>query len=88
MSAYDIRMNGDRATGQERVTVSLSPGRLQLVKARVARGEAASVSAYVDRVLEEAEQSLTLEEVLADMDREYGPPSEEAKAWAREVLGL
>ena len=74
--------------GQDRVTVSLAPGRLQQVKARVANGEASSVSAYVDAALEQAERAMTLEEVLRDMDREFGPPSAEAESWARDALGL
>ncbi|MGI8607696.1 MAG: toxin-antitoxin system antitoxin subunit [Candidatus Dormibacteria bacterium] len=72
--------------GQDRVTVSLSPGRLQEVKDRVARGEAPSVSAYMEQLLARNEQTITLWQLLDDMDRDYGPPSAEDEAWAREVL--
>lgn len=81
-------MKRENQPGQERVTVSLSPGRLQQVKARVAQGEASSVSAYVDRVLARDEQALSLRQVLDEMDREYGPPSAGDRAWARQVLGV
>lgn len=67
--------------------MSLSPGRLEQVKARVARGEAMSVSAYVDRVLAQNEQARSLEQVLDDMDAEYGAPSAADSDWARTVLG-
>jgi len=80
-------MKSGAQPGQDRVTVSLSPGRLEQVKARVARGEAMSVSAYVDRVLAQNEQARSLEQVLDDMDAEYGAPSGADNDWARTVLG-
>jgi hypothetical protein len=73
---------------QGRITVSLPPGRISDLKARVARGEAPSVSAYIEQVLSAADDRSSLREVLDEMDREYGSPSEEDRRWAREVLGI
>ncbi|GAC1333696.1 MAG: hypothetical protein NVSMB17_14430 [Candidatus Dormibacteria bacterium] len=80
-------MKRETPGGQERVTVSLSPGRLRHVRASVARGEASSVSAFVDQVLAEKEQSVGLLRLLDDLDREYGAPTAADIRWARRVLG-
>jgi Arc/MetJ-type ribon-helix-helix transcriptional regulator len=80
--------NRPRETAQERVTVSLTRGRLARVKGLVKAGRATSVSAYVDDALAEREERMQLETLLDDMDREFGRPTKEDAAWARRVLGL
>lgn len=54
----------------------------------VERGRASSVSAWVNEAMREKADRGGLRELLADMEAENGPPTEEDDAWAREVLGL
>ena len=60
---------------------------LEAAEDRVAAGEASSVSAWVEDAMEKKANDDELLALLAEMDAEFGPPSEEAEAWARNVLG-
>jgi len=80
-------MKRQAAARHEKVTISVPAARLARARAAVASGRAASVSAYVDQALAEKEERISLDAVLDAMDRELGPPSREAEAWARRVLG-
>jgi hypothetical protein len=61
---------------------------LATARRRVEAGLAPNFSAYVQRALDHENMAGTLDDVLRDLDAEFGPPSAEATSWAREVLGL
>lgn len=78
-----------------KIAVSLPDHLVAKAKDAVARGEAASVSAYVAAALEayvppKPEPELTpLQEVLAEIFAETGgEPTPEERRWARDALGL
>ena len=65
-------------------------GREVLAKAerQVKRGNARSVSAWVDAAMEEKARREDLATLLSEMRAENGAPNAEEQAWARAVLGL
>ena len=70
-----------------KLTISLPDDLAAEVRAAVRDGRAPSVSAYVAKAisaLHDAPASLT--EFLDGWEAEAGPPSAEAKAWAKEQL--
>ncbi|HZQ84547.1 MAG TPA: hypothetical protein VFA83_06905 [Acidimicrobiales bacterium] len=73
---------------KRKIAVSLPEELVDHAEAAVRDGRAASVSAYVSAALEAKARDDDLLAVLVEMDREFGPPSKEAKAWARRVLDL
>ncbi|MGH9129109.1 MAG: hypothetical protein ACRDY2_09115 [Acidimicrobiales bacterium] len=75
-------------TRKERVTVSVRPELLVAAQADVANGRAASVSSWVDEAMAARAQQESLQDVLASIRAELGPPTEEETEWARSVLGL
>lgn len=79
VTTYDEVMNIPR-------TVSVPERLWALVDEAVARGEARSVSAFVAQALEEATRQETLEEILDDWDRRYGPPSADVMEEARKAI--
>ncbi|MFI9509134.1 hypothetical protein [Nocardia sp. NPDC052566] len=66
--------------GATKVTVTIDDGDLARVRARVAHGEAASVSAYVTTAVA---QRLARDDDIALIQQRYGSPSDKALAWAR-----
>ncbi len=70
----------------EKVTVALTPDVVRRAKKAVRQGRAKSLSALVNGLLEERLRRDELDEVLREMDEEYGPVDEETRAWARRVL--
>lgn len=70
----------------EKITVALAPEVVRRAKKAVRQGRAKSLSALVNRVLDERLRRDELDEVLARMDDQYGPVDEETRAWARRVL--
>jgi Arc/MetJ-type ribon-helix-helix transcriptional regulator len=81
MIGYDLGMT-------TKIAVSLPDDLVVAVKEAVARGEAASVSAYVAAALRKRVGGKPLLELLAEWSEELGPPSPEDYAWARNALGL
>lgn len=71
-----------------RVTVTVDPRTLAAAEEQVARGRAASLSAWVDLAMEEKARRDDLVALLAEMRAENGPATDEEDAWARAVLGL
>lgn len=71
-----------------KITVSLPDELVEDAREAVAHGQVASVSAYVAMTMRVFAQRDTLEQFLADMNEELGPPGPEAVAWARAQLGL
>jgi hypothetical protein len=70
----------------EKVTVALTPDVGRRAKKTVRQGRPKSLSALVNRVLDERQRQDELDGVLRKMDEEYGPVDEKMRAWARRVL--
>jgi hypothetical protein len=70
----------------QKVTVALAPDVVKRARRVVKQGRAKSLSALVNGVLDERLRRDALDEVLAEMDAQYGPVDEETRAWARRVL--
>jgi len=68
--------------------VTLPEDQVAAARRAVAEGRAASVSAYVAEALARRDADDDLAEMLAEIYAETGPPSDEDRAWARNVLGL
>jgi Arc/MetJ-type ribon-helix-helix transcriptional regulator len=71
-----------------KIAISLPDELVESARRAVAENRAASVSAYVADALRERERAQGLAALLADWDREFGPPSKEDFAWAEQQLGL
>ena len=71
-----------------KIAISLPDEQVADAKRAVSEGRAASVSAYISESLENRQRTDNLAALLADLDREYGPVSDEALAWADDVRGL
>jgi hypothetical protein len=89
---YDADMDASRPR-KVRVTVSLSPERLERARKRVEWGKIPSVSAWVEEALIHHEGQFgwdpnALRELLDELDRIYGPVPEdpERDAWVERVL--
>lgn len=65
-----------------KIGVSLPHEQVAAARRAVAEGRSPSVSAYIGAALARADREHSLAELLADLDRELGEPSEEARAWA------
>jgi hypothetical protein len=71
-----------------RVTVTVRREVLAKAERQVKRGNARSVSAWVDAAMEEKARREDLAALLSEMRAENGAASAEEQAWARAVLGL
>ncbi len=79
-----------------KITVSLPNEQVEGVREAVARGEAASVSAYVSDALADAlarsavagKDDNALAELVTELIAEHGEPSAEAHAWAERVFAM
>jgi Arc/MetJ-type ribon-helix-helix transcriptional regulator len=69
-----------------KITVSLPDEQVAALKSAVRAGKGRSVSALVSEALAEHLPRETLSELLADLAREDGPPSDEDRAWAKQAL--
>lgn len=69
-----------------KITVSLPDHLVAAAKRAVEQGQAASVSAFVAAAMEEYREPESLEEFLADLEREFGPVPPEVTVWAEDVL--
>jgi Arc/MetJ-type ribon-helix-helix transcriptional regulator len=70
-----------------KIAITLPPEQLAQVRRAVRMGEAASVSGYITRVLEEHQQRESLQSLVDDLIKEHGTPTREEEAWARRALG-
>jgi hypothetical protein len=71
-----------------KVTVTIPEEELALAKEAVRAGAAPSLSAYVTEALVGHRPGPSLQELVAELRAEIGPPTEEERAWARMALGL
>lgn len=70
----------------EKVAVSLPSELLSAAREAVKAGRAPSVSAYVAEAMAEKQGRERLDAVLAAMAAEDGEPTDEDRAWVRQVL--
>src|SRR5262245_21315568 len=87
---YDAGMDATRPE-RVKVTVRLSPERLERARKAVEWGRVRSLSAWVEAALVHHEGQFgwepgALQELLDELEREYGPATEEEKAWAESVV--
>ena len=73
---------------RRKVAVTVPEHLMKIVEKEVAAGRAPSVSAYISDAVAEYTEQKAWADVLAEMNREFGEPSKEDRAWARNVLGL
>lgn len=73
---------------KRKIAVSVPQELVDQAEAAVHGGLAASVSGYVTQALQEKAQRDQLADVLDEMDRQLGRPSDQDEEWARRVLGL
>lgn len=69
-----------------KIAVSLPDHLVEHARAAVADDKAASVSAYVAEALQEKADREPVGDFFEMFDAEFGPPTEEHDAWAREQL--
>jgi hypothetical protein len=71
---------------KERVTISIDSEALEVVRAEVASGQAANLSAAVEGALRARAKSEAMREAVELAEEMHGPVSEEMKAWAIQEL--
>lgn len=71
---------------KERVTISVEPEVVQIAKEDVEAGRATSVSGAVEDAVKARARRRALREALAMREAEFGPISEEARAWAKKEM--
>ncbi len=71
-----------------KIAISLPDEQVSAARRAVADGRAPSVSAYISQSLTERGDYEDLSALLADMQAEAGPPSDDDRRWARSALGL
>ena len=68
----------------------LSPERMERARKAVKNGYAPSINAWIEEAVRSYDSQWGWDEnwreYFDELDREFGPPSEEAKAWARRVV--
>lgn len=69
-----------------KIAVSLPDEQVAAARRAVREGRAASVSGYVSAALAAHHERDSLRDLLDDLEREHGPVSEDAAAWARDVF--
>jgi hypothetical protein len=72
---------------KEKIAISLEAATLAKVRAQVRSKRASSVSAYISSAVAAQLESDAIARLVEDFRLEKGPPSAEAKKWARAVLG-
>lgn len=73
-------------TAYGKIAVSLPQWQIDLLKKAVAEGRGPSVSALVSEAITEYDLGDTLEDFVADLVKEFGEPSAEAKARVAEIM--
>ncbi len=86
---YDAGMDTPMSK-RVRITVRLSPERLERARKAVKRGRAPSISAWIEEAVRKYDSRFGWDEnwreYFDELDREFGPPTEEERAWARRVV--
>ena len=76
-----------KSMATRKLTVSLPQDLADRLREEVDMGRAESVSALVGDAVSQRLRCDRLEEVLAGLRRELGPPTKEDREWVRQVLG-
>jgi len=71
-----------------KIAISLPAEQVAAARQAVAEGRATSVSAYISDALARRDADEELQEMLAEIYANAGPPGEADRTWARQVLGL
>lgn len=71
---------------REKLAITLPKDLVETIRAEVKARRAPSVSALIAEALEEKYERDRLQEVLDEMDAEYGPVTPEVLEWAKRVL--
>ena len=73
-----------------KITVWVSPERPDRARKAAARGRAPSISAWVEEAVRKHDSNFGWDDewdaIFAEWDRDFGPPSEAVRAWARRVV--
>lgn len=69
-----------------RMTISMTDEQAAAAQRAVTEGRAASVSGFIADAIDVVERQRGLEDLLAELDREFGPISAEAREWADRVV--
>lgn len=69
-----------------KITVSLPDEQVEELRAAVRAGKGRSVSALVSEALAEHLPRESLSELLDDLSEQFGPPSPDDVAWAKQAL--
>jgi hypothetical protein len=77
----------DESMSKAKIAITLEPATIAQVRAQVRSRRSPSVSAYIASAVSARLESESMARLVADIQREHGRPSREAKAWARAVLG-
>jgi Arc/MetJ-type ribon-helix-helix transcriptional regulator len=71
---------------KERVTISVEPEVIQIAREDVEAGRATSVSGAVEDAVKARARKRALREALDMWEAEFGPISEETRAWAKKEM--
>jgi uncharacterized protein (TIGR02118 family) len=72
----------------KKIAITLPEEQVAAARQAVALGLAPSVSAYISQALRRRDADDELQEMLAEVYAQTGPPTDADRAWARHALGL
>lgn len=73
---------------RRKIAITLPEEQVAAAQQAVAQGRAPSVSAYISQALARRDADDELQEMLAEIYAQTGPPTDADRAWARQALGL
>jgi antitoxin ParD1/3/4 len=73
---------------RKKIAITLPEEQVAAARQAVAQGRAPSVSAYISQALARRDADDELQEMLAEIYTQAGPPTDEDRAWARHALGM
>jgi hypothetical protein len=86
---YDQAMQATRPK-RIRLTIRLDPERVERARKAVKKGRAPSINAWIEEAVRKYDSRFGWDEnwreYFDELDRLYGPPSEEARARARRIV--
>jgi len=71
---------------KERVTISVEPEVIQIAREDVETGRAETVSGAIEDAVVARKRSRALREAIQMWEEEFGPITEEARAWAKKEM--
>jgi antitoxin ParD1/3/4 len=73
---------------RKKIAITLPEEQVAAARQAVAQGRAPSVSAYISQALARRDADDELQEMLAEIYAQAGPPTDADRAWARHALGM